>query len=159
MLANLKFTDLFAFLDDGIANASIAVGTTSGSAIQLGGSQNLRKHAFILIGNSGSTSAGVASMYLMTATAASASFTSLSQSLQSISISGAGKWMLVLDTDDSFFGDLATNAAWIKPVVVVAGVAVPLALLSLGYNAGSEQASNFNASTLGGVVELDLFSA
>jgi hypothetical protein len=160
MLANLRFSDVFAFLDDSVQNQTIAAGSVSGSAIQLGGSQHLRKHVFLFQGNLVST-ANSTSFYLATASLSSAAFTSLSASLTSFSFSSsasaAGKFILDIDTDNSWFTDLGTTAAWVKPILVVAGASVIGSLLTLGYNAGSMQASLYNSPTVT-VVETDLIS-
>jgi hypothetical protein len=156
MLANLRFTDLFSVKNTGISPTSLSVsGTFSGSAMQLGGSANQHRHVWLFFPGEGTTTAGVVTMYLMTATASAGTYTSLSASVQSYSISAAGIWApLVLDTDNSWFNDLGTNAVWVKPVLVVTGVAVPGALACLGYDAGSLQGSLYNDSTLHGLTTL-----
>ena|SRR5438132_638524 len=150
MFANVNPRDVFAHLDDGIATQTIAVGTVSGSAIPLSGPGQLRRYWFILQLTSGTNSSGAASMYLMTATASNAAFTSLSQTLVSLSVSSlATKQFLELNTRNEAFADLGTTARWVKPVVAISGAALPAALLVLGYLAGSQPASLYDAATVG----------
>lgn len=158
MFASLKYRNVFATLDNGIVPGAQAAGSASGSPMQIAGSAPFRKMVHILEAGSGATSAGVVSLYLMTATNSVASnFASLSQSLQSMSVSSAGKWYLYTDTRVEWFADLGTGATYVKTVVVVAGVTVPLALTTLGYLSGSESAAVFESTTLGRVQELLLY--
>lgn len=160
MFSSRNFPDVFAFLDDGIANQTMATGTTSGSPFQVGGGAAgppFRKYGHIVQGASGSTSAGSVTFAIYTATASNGSYASFSTVAlgspcsASIAPSAAGKWFLYTETRGEMFGDL-NNAFWFKPVFIVTGVPVPLSLTTLGFVSGSEPASAFNSSTLGGFV-------
>ncbi len=158
--ATKYFTDCFSFLDDGLTVGALqsTSGTHSGSPMQVGGSAAVpwRKIGFILQMSSGSTSAGTVTFYLQTATgstAAYATFTTANQSNSSVvaSPSAAGKWFIYAEARGEMFTDLGTNGYWVKPVVAQSAVVAPACLTSLGFVEGSEPASNYNDSTLGGV--------
>jgi hypothetical protein len=147
MLANVLFRNEFAQLDGGISPQTLATGTTSGSALQLGGLAPLGKMLFRVLAASGSAAASM-SMFLMTATASNATFASLSATLTSVVISAASQYRLVLDTRNEAFANLATNALWVKVVLVLTGAAVPMALDVLGWESGSDAASAFDSATV-----------
>ena len=159
MFATKFFTDVFSFLDCGLPVGGNSVsGTHSGSAMQVGGSQGVpwRKIGFIVEIASGSTSAGTVTFYLQTATAsggAYATFTTANNSNSSVvvSASSAGKWYIYTEARGEMFTDLGTSGYWIKPVLVQSAVVCPVALTALGFVQGSEPASNYNDSTIGGV--------
>ena len=159
MFSARYFTDVFSFLDCGLpVGGNSTSGTHSGSAMQVGGSAFApwRKIGFILEAASGSTSAGTVGFYLQTATASAgayATFTTANQSNSSVTISctGAGKYYIYAEARGEMFTDLGTNGYWIKPVLVQSAVVCPVALTALGFVEGSEPASNYNESTLGGV--------
>ena len=159
MFSTKVFTDVFDFLDCGLPVGGNSVsGTHSGSAMQVGGSALMpwRKIGFILEAASGSTSAGTVTFYLQTASlsaAAYATFTTANQSNSSVTISpsAAGKWYLYLEARGEMFTDLGTNGYWLKPVLAQSAVVCPVSLTALGFVAGTEPASNYNDSTLGGV--------
>lgn len=159
MFATKQFPDVFSFLDCGLPVGGNSVsGTHSGSPMQVGGSAAVpwRKIGFIIEIASGSTSAGVVTFYLQTATASNgtyATFTTANQSNSSVVVSatGAGKWYIYAEARGEMFTDLGTNGYWIKPVLVQSAVVCPVALTALGFVEGSEPASNYNDSTLGGV--------
>ena len=155
MLANLKFGDFMTRLYGGILPQTMAAGTTSGSAIALGGSANVRKMAFRVLAAKGTANSTV-TLQLATATASNGTFASLSAAVASVSISAASLYELILDTRDEWFCDLGTTTTWVQPQIVVATTATPLALDVLGYNVGSEPASNGNAAAIV-VTETDLF--
>lgn len=154
------FTDVFSFLDCGLPVGGNSVsGTHSGSAMQVGGSAAVpwRKIGFVLEAASGSTSAGTVTFYLVTATAsggAYATFTTANQSNSSVSmsVSTTGKAYIYLEARGEMFQDLGTNGYWIKPVLAQSAVVCPVALTALGFVEGSQPASNYNDSTLYGVV-------
>lgn len=158
MFASRYFTDVFSFLDNGIAvGALTASGTHSGSPMAVGGSAAVpwRKIGFILEMASGSTSAGTVTFYLQTATASNGTFATFSTANNSnssviASPSAAGKWYIYAEARGEMFTDLGTNGYWVKPVIVQSAVVCPVALTSLGFVEGSEPASNYNDSTLGG---------
>lgn len=159
MFSTKQFPDVFNFLDDGLTVTTLsATGTHSGSAMQVGGSALVpwRKIGFILQAASGSASTGSLTFYLQTATAsggALTTFTTANQSNSSVvmSCTGAGKWYIYAEARGEMFTDLGTNGYWIKPVVIQSAAMGPAALCSLGFVMGSEPASNYNDSTLGGV--------
>ncbi len=159
MFATRYFTDVFAFLDCGLPVGGNSVsGTHSGSAMQVGGSQGVpwRKIGFILEAASGSTSAGVVTFYLQTATAsggAYATFTTSNQSASAVTISvtTSGKAYIYAEARGEMFNDLGTSGYWIKPVIVQSAVVAPVSLTALGFVQGSQPASNYNDSTLYGV--------
>lgn len=159
MFATKQFPDVFSFLDPGLpVGGNSTSGTHSGSPMQVGGSQAVpwRKIGFILEAASGSTSAGTVGFYLVTATASAgayATFTTANNSNSSATISctGAGKYYLYTEARGEMFTDLGTSGYWIKPVLVQSAVVCPVALTALGFVEGSEPASNYNDSTLGGV--------
>lgn len=159
MFATKQFPDVFSFLDNGLTLSTLqsTSGTHSGSAMQVGGSAGVpwRKIGFILEMASGSTNAGVVTFYLVTSTASNgtfATFTTANQSNSSVvaSPSAAGKWFIYAEARGEMFTDLGTNGYWVKPIVVQSAVVCPSALTSLGFVEGSEPASNYNDSTLGG---------
>jgi hypothetical protein len=159
MFASRFFTDVFSFLDDGIAVGALAAsGTHSGSAMQVGGSAAVpwRKIGFILEMASGSTSAGTVTFYLQTSTASAGTFATFSTANNSnssivASVSSAGKWYIYAEARGEMFTDLGTNGYWVKPVIAQSAVVCPVALTALGFVEGSQPASNYNESTLGGV--------
>ena len=159
MFASKYFTDVFSFLDTGLpVGGNSTSGTHSGSAIPVGGSGAIpwRKIGFIVEIASGSTSAGTVGFYLQTATAsggAYATFTTANQTASSVTVSatGAGKYYIYAEARGEMFRDLGTNGFWVKPVLVQSAVVCPVALTALGFLEGSEPASNYNDSTLGGV--------
>jgi hypothetical protein len=159
MFAAKLFTDVFAFLDCGLPVGGNSVsGTHSGSAMLVGGSALMpwRKIGFILEAASGSTSAGVVTFYLQTATASAgayATFTTANQSNSSVTVSvtAAGKSYIYAEARGEMFTDLGTNGYWIKPVLVQSAVVCPVALTALGFVTGTQPASNYNDSTLFGV--------
>ncbi len=158
MFGTLKFTNVFALIDNGVVTGVQSVGSISGSAIQLGGTAPLRRFVHILEGASGTASTAVVKFYLATSTASGGTFVSLSQTSQIMSATGSNKWYMILDSNDTAFGDLATNALWYKTVTVVTTLALPIALTTLGYLSGSEPASNFNSSTLAFTSEVDFLA-
>ena len=162
MFATRKFRDVFGTIDDGISPQTMATGTTSGSAIALGGPAPLRKLEFIVNAASGSAAATL-TFLLQTATASNGTFASFSTSgggfpsSASLSLSAAGKYFLYVEARDEMFTDLGTTATWVKPVFQIsAGAPIPLSLTTLGFVSGSLPASNFDSTTLAQVLELDL---
>jgi hypothetical protein len=147
MLANVVFRNEFGQLDPGIEAQTLATGTTSGSALQLGGLAPFGKMLFRVLAASGSAAASL-SAYLMTATASNGTFASLSATLTSIVISAASAYRLVLDTRNEAFANLATNALWVKVVLVLTGAPVPLAVDVLGWESGTDPASAYDGATV-----------
>ena len=164
MLANVFFRDIFAVENGGFLAGSIGTGTASGTAVKLGGSGPLGKMAFLLATTNASAAASV-TMYLATATASNGTFTSISQTLVSTAMVASSTstlaTYLLIDTRNEAFANLATGSAaptWVQPVVVVAGVAVTGALLTLGWESGSDPAKNYDAaSTAITVAEVDFY--
>lgn len=155
MLANVFFRNVFAQINGGILPQTLATGTTSGSAIQLGGSGPLGKLLFraqaIMLASATSNS-GAMSMYLATATASGGTFTSISQTLVSVSISNSASiYELIIDTRNEAFVNLATGSlapTWVKPVIALATAAIPFALDVLGWEAGNDPASAFDVGVI-----------
>lgn len=139
MLANQFFRDIFAHVDGGVHAQTLAAGTTSGSAITLTSTWN--KLVFRLLYAKGTANAGI-SMYLQTATASNGTFTSISQTLVSASVSLASAGVLEIDTRGEAYANLAGTTAptWVQPVVVVATTATPVALDVLGWECDYEPA-------------------
>ncbi len=158
MFGTVKFTNVFAYIDNGVVTGVQSVGSVSGSAMQLGGTAPFRRFVHILEAASGTASTAVVKFYLATSTASGGTFVSLSQTSQIMSVTGSTKWYATLDTNDTAFGDLATNALWFKAVLVVTTLALPVNLVTLGYLSGSEPASNFNSTTLGNATEVDFLA-
>lgn len=156
MFAAMKFRDADCFLDNGIVPGVASTGTASGSAMQLGGTAPIKRMVHILEAASGTASTSVIKMYLATSTASNGTFTSISKAAPSYSVTGGGKWYLVIDTRNEWFSDQATSALWVKVVTVVTTLALPIAVTTLGYCSGSEPASNFDSSTIN-LTEADLF--
>jgi hypothetical protein len=151
MLANFYFSDLFTEVDPGFLPQTLATGTTSGSAIQLGGSLGYEKLLFNMIFAAGSVANSV-SMYLATATVASGTFTSLSQTLVSMvtTLSLSAQYDLKIDTRDVAFANLSSTSAvpsWVKVVVSLAGSTVPMAMKVLGWEAKQDVVSVFQPQT------------
>jgi hypothetical protein len=147
MQANLLFGDIIARLDGGIKPQSLATGTTSGSAIPL--IDSFRNLIFRAICQQGTASA-ILTMYLQTATASSAAFTSISTTVKSIAVASTSlvsAFEAFIDTSDVAFADLGTGPLWVQPVITLSGAATAVALDVLGYNCKSEPAYNFNGST------------
>ncbi len=154
MLANYFFGDLFTDIDSGIVPAStgIATGTTSGSAIQLGGAPGFEKWRFDLMFAAGSV-AGSISMWLATATASSGAFTSISATLVSIitTLSLSCNYRLRIDSRDVAFANLSSTSAapsWVQVVVSVTGSAIAGAMQILGWEAKQDVASVFQTPAL-----------
>jgi hypothetical protein len=155
MLPNVKFRDIFATLNGGILPQTLATGTTSGSAIQLGGPGPLGKIAFRALASmlaSATSNSGVMSLYLATATASGGTFTSISQTLVSASISVSGSmFQLITDTRNEAFCNLATGSlapTWVKPVIALGTAAMPVFLDVLGWSAGDDPADNYDSATI-----------
>ena len=162
MFSTVKFREIFATLDDGISSQTMATGTTSGSAIPLGGTAPFEKFEFIVNAASGSAAATL-TFLLQTATASGGTFASFSTKAgstagsTSISLSAAGKYFVYVEARTEMFADLGTTATWVKPVFQIsAGAPLPLSLTTLGFVAGNDPASKFDSSTLKLVQELDL---
>jgi hypothetical protein len=161
MFGTLTFSDAFSVDNGGILPQSLATGTTSGSAIPLGGGAtagvDARKRVFILTAASG-TASGTINLYLATSTASNGTFASISATSPAalVSLSLGSQYTLILDTRNEAFADLGTGALWVKPVVVLAGVAVPMALLVLDYLPGHLPASK-NDAAAGQLVTRTLF--
>jgi hypothetical protein len=147
-LANVFFKDLFTEIDPGLLPQSLAIGTTSGSAIQLGGVVPFDKLLFDLVFGAGSV-AGSVSMYLETATASGATFTSISQTLVSTvtTLSLSAQYDLKIDTRLIAFCNLATAPLWVHVVVIVTGAAIPMAMKVLGWEAGFDPVNVMITST------------
>ena len=93
-------------------------------------------------------------MYLETATASGGTYTSLSQTLVSASISLASQYYLEIDTRDEFFCNLGTGSSaplWVHAVVALATTATPVVLDVLGWMAGVDPAS-LDDATVGIIV-------
>jgi hypothetical protein len=154
MLANFFFSDLFTDVDSGIvpATTGIAVGTTSGSAIAIGGAAGFQKLLFEALFAAGSA-AGSVSMFLATASVASGTFASISQTLVSIvtTLSLSANYRLRIDTRDVAFANLSSVAAaptFVQVVVAVAGAAIPGAMHVLGWQARQDVSSVFQPRTI-----------
>lgn len=154
MLANYFFSDLFTDIDSGIVPAStgIATGTTSGSAIQLGGPPGFEKWLFEILFAAGSISGSV-KMWLETATASAGAFTSLSATLVSIvtTLSLSANYRLRIDSRDVAFANLSSTSPaprWVHVVVSVTGAAIPAAMHVLGWEAKQDVANVFNPPAL-----------
>lgn len=162
-LANLFFRDIFGMVASGVLPQAVATGTTSGAAINLGGSADFGKLAFLFATTNASAATSV-TMYLATATASGGSFTSLSATVASTtqvaSSTSTTQQILLIDTRDEAFCNLGSATSgygplWVKPVLVVAGAAVSGALLCLGWEAGAEPAKNNDVSV--NVTETDFY--
>jgi hypothetical protein len=164
MLANVFFRDIFAHEAGGILPQAVATGTTSGTAVQLGGLGPLGKQLIRFITTNASAAASI-SMYLETATASAGAYTSISQTLVSAALvassTSALQVTLVLDTRNEAFANLATASGapkWFHVVLVISGAALTGALDVLGWEAGNDPAKNYDAaSTAVQLAETDFY--
>lgn len=152
MLANYFFSDFFTEVDPGILPQSLAAGTASGSAIPIGGSAGFQKLLFNALFAAGTATTSVI-MYLATATASGASFTSLSQTIVQIvtTLSLSCQYDLKIDTRDVAFANLSITAAcptFVKVIVAVTGATIPIAMKCLGWEARQDPNLVLNARTV-----------
>jgi hypothetical protein len=156
MLANVFFRNEFSQINGGIKPQTLATGTTSGNAIQLGGVAPIGKLLFMAQASmlaSATSNSGAMSMWLATCTASGGTFVSISQTQVSTSIGSAStnsgsQFTLMIDTRNEAFCNLGTNALWVMPVVALATAAVPFALTVLGWQAGTDPASNYDVGVI-----------
>jgi hypothetical protein len=152
MLQNYFFSDLFTDVDSGILTQTLATGSTSGSAIQIGGKAGFEKLLFEMLFAAGSA-AGSVSMWLATASASSGTFGSLSQTLVSIitTLSLSANYRLRIDTRDVAFANLSSVAAaptFVQVVVAVTGAAIPMAMHVLGWESKVDPNNVFITRTI-----------
>lgn len=165
MFATKKFRDVFGFLAQGIPPQLYATGSVAGTAIQvaaagslLGNVGGFKKWVFIGQTGSGATttlwnawiaagsgSAGSASVMLP------ATSTTTFSGSNSFAAAGAGSLVfgsltnIVMEIRGEYIAGLGSNFTWIKPVMSITGASAYMALMSLGFLAGAEPASNYDS--------------
>lgn len=166
MEANLLFSDFTVPINAGVAPGSVATGTTSGNAIQLGGPGPIGKLLFRALCTGGSASANV-KMVIYSATASNGTFASIPSASQSMLVAASSTSnilnVLQIDTRNEAFADLANNIAWVQPVLVITGTATLTFLDCIGWESGIQPARRLESlaplSTTVARTELDVYSS